>query len=339
MEFDYKKLAKEMLKHFQGNYSSVILIEFTEQIISYGENNRAKKTCEGVKLVCKKLLNYFPPNRRLDTIQLKDAENFLDSLKKSAPKGIYSYHRTLRAIWNKAKQWNYVNSNPFEQLKLKKRQMQKPVFVTEGQLEEIVKHLDSEVVKDVVVTAFYTGCRLGELVNLTWQDVNLKDDLLTIGSDKFETKTRRQRFVPIHQKVREIMIRKVKSKKIKPAYDEVSTFTKVSADKSAGRVKSEEEESTLIRLPDKRGFVFSKCNGFKFTGDYFSRSFKRASRQAGVEEEVHFHCLRHGAATRMIMNGAPLPSVQRILGHANIQTTMIYTHPDIEDLREAVNRL
>jgi len=41
----------------------------------------------------------------------------------------------------------------------------------------------------------------------------------------------------------------------------------------------------------------------------------------------------------MIVNGAPVPSVQRIMGHANIQTTMIYTHPDIEDLRNAVNRL
>ena len=320
MEFDYKKFAEEMLKQMPGSYSSVTLIEFTEQIIAFTKSNRAEKTCEGVKLVCKKLLNFFSPIRKLDTILLKDAEDFLDSLKKNAPKGIYNYHRTLRAMWNKAKQWNYVQANPFEQVKLKKRQMQKPVYVTEQQLEEIVKQIDSEIVKDVVVTAFYSGCRLSEIVNVTWRDVNLKDDLLIIGNKNYETKTRKQRVVPIHTKVKEILMRKVKSKKIK--------------------VKSEGEESTLIRLPDKKDFVFGKGNDrFKFTGDYFSRRFKRACRLAGVEEEIHFHCLRHGAATKMIMSGAPLPAVQRILGHANIQTTMIYTHPSIEDLREAVNRL
>lgn len=315
MEFDYRKLAEEMLKQIPRSYNSVTLIEFTEQIISYTENNRALKTVEGMKLVCKKLLNFFPPNRRLDSIQLKDAENFIDEVKKSAPKGIYNYHRTLRAMWNKAKQWNYINRNPFEQMKLKKRQSQKPIYVTENQLNEIVKHIDSEVVKDAVITAFYTGCRLGEIVNLTWQDVNLKDDVLNIGNSNYETKTRKQRWVPIHQRVREILMSKVKCK------------------------KSIEFEQTVIRLPAKDSYVFGKGNGFKFTGDYFSRRFKRACRLAGVEEEIHFHCLRHGAATKVIMNGAPLPSVQKILGHSNIQTTMIYTHPDLESLREAVAKL
>lgn len=315
MEFDYKKLAEEMLKQMPGSNYSVSLIEYTEQIISYSENNRAKKTCEGVKLLCKKLLNFFPPNRRLDTIQLKDVENFLDSLKKSAPKGIYNYHRTLRAMWNKAKQWNYVHSNPFDQVKLKRRQMQKPVFVTEQQLDEIVKHIVPEVVKEAVVTAFYSGCRLTELVNLTWQDVNLKDGLMTIGNRNFETKGRKQRVVPIHPKVKEVIMSKVQSSKLNGG------------------------EKMIIKLPDKKAYVFGKRNGFKFTGDYFSRNFKRACRLAGVEEEIHFHCLRHGAATKMIMSGAPLPAVQRILGHANIQTTMIYTHPSLEDLREAVGKL
>jgi len=86
-------------------------------------------------------------------------------------------------------------------------------------------------------------------------------------------------------------------------------------------------------------YVFCKSNGCGYTGDYFSRRFKRACRKAGIDEEIHFHCLRHGAATRMIVNGAPVPSVQRIMGHSNIQTTMIYTHPDLESLRDAVNRL
>ncbi len=92
-----------MLEHMLGNYSSVRMIEFTEQIISFTENNRAKKNSEGMKLVCKKLLNYFSLIQKPDTMQLKDAENFLDLLNKSPPKGVYNYHRTLRSIHFKIK--------------------------------------------------------------------------------------------------------------------------------------------------------------------------------------------------------------------------------------------
>lgn len=282
----------------------ITLKEFTGEYCAYVESNRAHKTAECVKLVVKKLLSYFSPKRRLDTILLKDVECFLESLKKNAPKGIYNYHRTLKSMWNKAKQWNYINSNPFENVKLKKRQLNKPWYVTEQQLDEIVKHIDSEVVRDAVVTTFYTGCRLGEIVNLTWQDVKLNNDLLNIGNKDFETKGRKQRIVPIHQKVKQILTKR---------------FPKI--------------------IKREKHFVFCKYNGYPFTGDYFSRRFKRACRLAGIEEEIHFHCLRHGAATKMILNGAPLPAVQKILGHANIQTTMIYAHPDLESLREAVNRL
>ncbi|MBL1123419.1 MAG: hypothetical protein D8M26_11055 [Ignavibacteriae bacterium] len=304
MEFDYKKFAEEFLKYLPNSLKVVTLQNFTEEYRAYIKSNRANKTFMGVDLVIKKLLGYFSPIKTLDSIELKDVERFLDSLKKNAPKGIYNYHRTLRAMWNKAKQWNYVGNNPFEKVQLKKRQAGKPVFITENQLAVILKNITVEVVKDAIITAFYSGCRLGEIVNLTWQDIKLKDDLLIIGNKDFETKGRKQRVVPIHPKVREILIKR---------------FPKI--------------------IKRERHYVLAKNNGYPFTGDYFSKRFKQACRQAGVEEEIHWHCLRHGAATRMIMNGAPLPAVQRILGHSNIQTTMIYTHPGIEELREAVAKL
>lgn len=222
-------------------------------------------------------------------------------------------------MWNKAKQWNYVQSNPFEQVKLKKRQNQKPAYVTEQQLGEIINHIESEVVRDAVVTTFLTGCRLGETVNLTWKDVDLKNDLLTIGNEHFQTKSRKIRQVPIHPKVREILLRRVNSKKY--------------------AVSSQEEEKRIIKLPDKDAYVFGKGGRFKFTGDYFSKQFKRACRSAGIDENIHYHSLRHGAITAMLMKGANIPAVQKIAGHTDIKITLSYTHPDMESLRDAVGRL
>jgi len=304
MNFDYEQFAKEFIKQMPGSLTAISLKNFADEYLAFVKRSRAAKTYEGVKLVCKKLLNYFSPIRKIDAIKLKDAECFLDELKKSAPKGVYNYHRTLRAMWNKGIQWNYLRENPFAKIKLQKRQSKNPVFVTETLFEVIMPNIEADIVRDIVTTAFYTGCRLGELVNLTWQDINIKDEVITIGNNNYQNKSRKQRVVPIHKRVKDILIKR---------------FPKV--------------------IRKDKHYVFGKNNGCAFTGDYFSRRFKRACRKAGVDEAIHFHCLRHGAATRMIVNGAPVPSVQRILGHANIQTTMLYTHPDIEDLRAAVNRL
>lgn len=334
MEFDYQKLVQEMMKQMQGSVAGISLQDFTNEYLAFTKTNRSKKTAEGVELVNKKLLQYFSPLRKIETIEIKEAEQFLDALKKNAPKGVYNYHRVLRAMWNKAKEWNYARENPFEKMKLNKRQSTAPTFVSEEQLEVLFKKVENEVVRDVIITAFYTGCRLGELINLRWQDVDLKNDLITIGNSEFDTKSRKQRVVPMHERVREVLSLKVKGKMLNRENGPTPLIP----------LRGGENEPTPI-IPLPRGekllkrYVFGKSNGQKFTGDYFSRRFKRACRKAGMDEKLHFHCLRHGAITKMILNGAPLPAVQRIAGHANIQTTMIYTHPSIEDLREAVNRL
>ncbi len=304
--------------------SSVTLDSFIKEYISYVEANRAPKTLEGVELICKHLLGYFPANRDIRTIQLQDCERFLDTLKKNAPKGVYNYLRALRAMWNKLMKWNYVSNNPFNAVELPKRQSLRPAYLTEAMLEKILPFIEREVIRDAVVTTFYTGMRRGEVVQITWKDVNFQKDLISIGSDTFQTKTRKQRVVPMHPKVKEILLKKEKSKKINVKREEIdpSHFDYAQCD--------------TLRVA---GYVFCKPNGYCFTADYISRQFKKACRKAEIDESIHFHSIRHGSITRMIINGANVPTVQRIAGHANIQTTMAYTHIGLDDMRDAVNLL
>jgi len=303
ISFDYNLLAKKLLEQMPGGLKAIALQNFVDEYLAYVERNRAVKTLEGVRLVCKYLLSYFSPLRSIETIKLKDAECFLDSLKKSAPKGVYNYQRVLKAIWNKGIQWNYLRENPFEKIKLKKRQRNSPAFVTEEQLEEIITSTDNVIVRDVIITAFYTGCRLGELINLTWQDVNLKDNHLTIGNAIYQTKSRKQRVVPLHPKVKEILIKR---------------FPKI--------------------IKREKHYVFCKSNGYGFTGDYFSRRFKRACRKAGMIEELHFHCLRHSFASSLVQKGVPLYTIKELLGHSSLACTEIYSHLNLDSLREAISK-
>jgi integrase len=84
--------------------------------------------------------------------------------------------------------------------------------------------------------------------------------------------------------------------------------------------------------------VFLSADGNPYKReDSLKKAFSGALRRAGVAE-LRFHDLRHTAATRMIENGASIVAVSKILGHADLKTTMRYAHPE-DSLKEAVESL
>lgn len=62
--------------------------------------------------------------------------------------------------------------------------------------------------------------------------------------------------------------------------------------------------------------------------DNIGRNITTAAKQAGISKRVTSHTLRHSYATYLLENNVDLRTIQKLLGHANVETTEIYTHVD-----------
>ncbi len=90
---------------------------------------------------------------------------------------------------------------------------------------------------------------------------------------------------------------------------------------------------------NNNNYIFCRVMGIKLNEDYVSKKFKIAVRDAGINDNIHFHTLRHSFASRLIQKGASLFVVKELLGHEDIKTTQIYSHLQTQNLVDAVTLL
>ena len=142
-----------------------------------------------------------------------------------------------------------------------------------------------------------TGARASELVGLDLGAVDLEEARAVLTG-----KGNRQRMVPLG----------------KPAIEAIAGWL-----------------PARLELGPKDDAVFLNLRGRRLTRQTVFDIVKRAAERAGLDaSEVSPHVLRHSAATHMIEAGADIRSVQELLGHANVNTTQVYTRVTPRHLRE-----
>jgi integrase len=149
----------------------------------------------------------------------------------------------------------------------------------------------------LIALALGAGMRRGELLNLSWRNVDFLRGVIHV----INTKTARDRVIPMSQSVREVLIEQRQTQEGDLVF-------------ASRRIAKRRMDEGLVDV--KKGFV-------------------AACIDAGIED-FHFHDLRHTFATRLGDAGCNATTIARLLGHSNIQMSLRYTHASDDSLRSAV---
>jgi len=306
-----KQEAIMFLKNFDGEVDppddqpQKSLADFAGEYSDFVKKTFSKKYLSSVELSFRKLIESVG-NLQLAEITVRDSQRFLTETHQRAKRGAELYYRTLKAAFNRAIEWGYISSNPFLKCRLPRVYKSYPVFLTKKEFNLIPDSTDNQLYRDIFSLGFYSGMRLGEMVNMRWSWVDFEGGFITVlGDQHFISKGKKDRKIPMSAIVREIFERRLANS---------SNY-------------------------NSQDYIFMRIPGIKLTEDYVSRKFKKAVKKANLSNKIHFHTLRHSFASNLVQNGVDLYVVKELLGHEDIRTTQVYSHLQTDNLFKAVKLL
>lgn len=161
-----------------------------------------------------------------------------------------------------------------------------------------------------VLELFYAcGLRASELAGLTLDDLLFDDGVVRCVGKGYK-----ERRVPFAARAVEAVLAWVKGGRAEWA--------------AAGRKKG--RAPTRLLFPSKRGGAMRR--------ETVWRIVKESAAAAGIQKRIYPHLLRHSFASHLLANGASLRTIQEMLGHADLSTTQIYTHVEVERLKQVHER-
>ncbi|MBT6046999.1 MAG: site-specific integrase [Candidatus Scalindua sp.] len=207
----------------------------------------------------------------------------------------------LRMLFKYALKQKYLNSNPALEIeKIPCNPSTDAPFYDDKELEIIFKHIDP-FWSDFFNFLLYTGLRKGELINLKWENIDLEP-----GNEK-------------------IHIRAVGDWKTKTGRQRTLPLHKKAI------------ELVSVQKTIKQDYLFISKTGVIIHPDRPYHALKAVLKTFKIEGDVHK--FRHTFASRLVMAGASLFDVKELLGHTDIQSTMVYAHLSQGHMRKIVNMM
>ena len=213
--------------------------------------------------------------------------------------GIHSWFRFL--LYK-----NYIDQDPSELLEGPKKPKHLPTVLTLDEVNRMMAAIDlssneGHRNRAMMEMLYGSGLRVSELVNLQLSKIYLHEHYMLIDG-----KGSKQRLVPLS-----------------PVAEEWFGYWL-------------QERATWPYKPEYKDYAFVNRYGRPLTRAMVFTIVRRLCEAAGIPKTVSPHTLRHSFATHLLQNGADLRIIQQLLGHEDLATTEIYTHLDVQDLRQAI---
>jgi integrase len=193
-----------------------------------------------------------------------------------------------------------VKSNPFAR-RGTFREEPKGHYIPDQEFWEIYKHLP-DYMKPVVLVAYFTGMRRGEILELEWDRVNLSKGYLDLTPDDTKTDEPRRIYFNSINELRDVFVEADQNKK------------------------------------NGQKLVFTKSDGSPVPKWYIQRLFKKACSKAEVYP-YRLHDLRHSFNTNMTKAGVDRVTIMKLTGHKTYEMISRYSHIDKEQGESAMEKL
>lgn len=202
-----------------------------------------------------------------------------------------------------------------------------PVVLTREEARLLLNHLDNPMYKLMANMLYGCGMRLMECVRLRVLDVDFGYRQILIR----EAKGKKDRVTPIPQVLVEALKAQIEKANLLHAEDIEQGVGRVYLPEALARKYPNAEKefrwqyvfpsSTISK--DPRSGIFRRHHIHE---NGLQKHIKKSAEQVGITKKVNCHALRHSFATHLLESGYDIRTVQELLGHADVSTTMIYTH-------------
>lgn len=247
-------------------------------------------------------------NLKLENVTLEQLHTFAASLHEYGitPRSQARVLSGVRSFFRFLVLDGVVESDPTELLEWPSLPEHLPVVLTLEEIDRIEDSIDLSKAEGarnraIIEVLFSCGLRVSELVNMKLSDLYLEDRVLLVRG-----KGNKERLVPVSNKA-------------------IADLKRWFFDRNLMKIKPGEDD-----------YVFLNRRGAHLTRTMILIIVKRQAEEAGIKKTISPHTFRHSFATALLQGGADLRSIQAMLGHEKIDTTLVYTHISNEQLRKAI---
>ena len=232
-------------------------------------------------------------------------------------KTILEHHRLLSAMLHKAVYWQLIVSNPAERVQSPKTSKPLRRHYDEEQTKILVDNLqklkgNQIKYRTAILLDIFTGARLGELVGLEWNDIDLKNGIININKSS-QYLSEKGVFT--------------KSPKTESSIRDVAIPDFIVSLLEEYKLWYDEQKSIVGDFWCESSRLFVQDDGKPIHPSTISKWFEKFVKQIGLPV-INFHGLRHTNATLLISQQVDVATVSARLGHAQITTTYnFYVHP------------